>query len=257
MITLAITNQKGGVGKTTSCINLASELGKRGYRILVVDIDPQGNCTSGLGVQASEPDLTLYDMLLDDADPEEVVAETSWEGVKIIPANIDLAGAEVELASALSRETRLDRGLKKLDSSFDMAIIDCPPSLGILTINALVASRKLLIPIQCEYYALEGVGQLTRTIGLLQNYLNPDLKVDGVLLTMFDSRTRLSSEVQEEVRNQFGELVFQTVIPRNIKLAEAPSYAMPINYYEPNCTGAYAYNELAKEVASRWLNNGP
>lgn len=254
---MAITNQKGGVGKTTSCINLASELGKMGYKVLVVDIDPQGNCTSGMGVDTTDRDLTLYDLLLDDVNPEEVVAETSWEGVSMLPANIDLAGAEVELASALSRETRLDRGLKKLQASFHIAIIDCPPSLGILTINALVAAKKLVIPIQCEYYALEGVGQLTRTIALLQQYLNPDLSVDGVLLTMFDSRTRLSSEVQDEVRNQFGELVFRTVIPRNVKLAEAPSYAMPINYYEPQCPGAQAYNQLAKEVASRWLNIVP
>lgn len=228
-----------------------------GYKVLVVDIDPQGNCTSGMGVDTTDRDLTLYDLLLDDVNPEEVVAETSWEGVSILPANIDLAGAEVELASALSRETRLDRGLTKLKPSFDIAIIDCPPSLGILTINALVAAKKLVIPIQCEYYALEGVGQLTRTIGLLQQYLNPDLNVDGVLLTMFDSRTRLSSEVQDEVRNQFGELVFRTVIPRNVKLAEAPSYSMPINYYEPHCPGAQAYSQLAKEVASRWLNIAP
>lgn len=256
MITLAMTNQKGGVGKTTSCINLASELGKSGYKVLVVDIDPQGNCTSGLGVETSEIDSSIYDLLLDNTEISEIAISTKWEGVSVIPATIDLAGAEVELASAISRETRLSRTLKK-SSGYDIAIIDCPPSLGILTINALVAADKLVIPIQCEYYALEGVGQLTRTIHLLKDFLNPALSVDGVLLTMFDSRTNLSNEVLEEVRKQFGKLVFDAVIPRNIKLAEAPSFGMPITYYEPNCPGALTYRKFAEEVASRWLNIAP
>lgn len=256
MITLAMTNQKGGVGKTTSCINLASELGKMGYNILVVDIDPQGNCTSGLGVESANIENSLYDLLLDDVSLREVATETKWNGVSLVPATIDLAGAEVELASAISRETRLSRALGKA-TEYDMTIIDCPPSLGILTINALVAADKLVIPIQCEYYALEGVGQLTRTVQLLKDFLNPQLSVDGVLLTMFDSRTNLSNEVLEEVRNQFGDLVFKSVIPRNVKLAEAPSFATPITYYEPGCTGAKAYKEFAREVAGRWLNTGP
>jgi len=250
---IAITNQKGGVGKTTSCINLAAELGCMGYSVLVVDIDPQGNCTSGLGVDPSTLDYTLYDLLIDGVSPAEVVADTQWEGVSILPANIDLAGAEVELAGAISRETRLQRGLAGIEG-YDLTIIDCPPSLGILTINALVAANKLLIPIQCEYYALEGVGQLTRTIQLLRNYLNPVLSIDGVLLTMYDTRTRLSSEVAEEVRNQFKKCVFETTIPRNIKLAEAPSYAMPIGYYETQSSGAAAYRSFAREVAVKWLN---
>jgi len=253
LITLAITNQKGGVGKTTSCINLAAELGSMGYSVLVVDVDPQGNCTSGLGIDATSLDVTLYDLLLDGAQSDEVVTRTQWEGVSILPANIDLAGAEVELAGAISRETRLHRGLSRLPN-YDIAIIDCPPSLGILTINALVAADKLLIPIQCEYYALEGVGQLTRTVTLLKNYLNPGLQVNGVLLTMYDSRTRLSSEVADEVRNQFKGQVFNTIIPRNIRLAEAPSFAMPIGYYDPQSTGARAYREFAREVAEKWLS---
>ncbi len=256
MITLAMTNQKGGVGKTTSCVNLASELGNAGYNVLVVDIDPQGNCTSGLGIEASQIENSLYDLLLDDAEISEVVTPTSWKGVSLIPATIDLAGAEVELASAISRETRLSRALER-STGFDMTIIDCPPSLGILTINALVAANKLVIPIQCEYYALEGVGQLTRTVKLLKDFLNPSLCVDGVLLTMYDPRTNLSNEVLEEVRNQFGELVFESVIPRNVKLAEAPSFSTPITYYEPNCSGAKAYKEFAREVAVRWLNTAP
>lgn len=253
MKTIAITNQKGGVGKTTSCINLAAELGNMGYKVLVVDIDPQGNCTSGLGIDTSDLDLTLYDLLIDGTPADQVLTETSWQGVSILPANIDLAGAEVELAGAISRETRLQRGLSDIDG-YDIAVIDCPPSLGILTINALVAADKLLIPIQCEYYALEGVGQLTRTIQLLKNYLNPRLSINGVLLTMYDTRTRLSSEVADEVRNQFRDRVFETTIPRNIKLAEAPSYAMPIGYYESQSSGAAAYRAFAREVAEKWLN---
>lgn len=212
MITLTISNQKGGVGKTTTCVNLAAELGRLGYSVLVVDIDPQANCTSGLGIPPSGLDVSLYDVLLGDATAEEAIVRTEWKGVSLLPSTIDLAGAEVELASVISRETRLRRRLSSL-SGYDMAIVDCPPSLGMLTINALAASDRLIIPIQCEYYALEGVGQLSRTISLVRESLNPNLAMDGVLLTMFDSRTRLANEVADEVRRQFGDIVFKTVIP--------------------------------------------
>ncbi|GAB1400048.1 MAG: ParA family protein [Synergistaceae bacterium] len=252
MITLTISNQKGGVGKTTTCVNLAAELGRLGYSILVVDIDPQANCTSGLGIPPSGLDISLYDVLLGGASAEEAIVPTRWEGVSLLPSTIDLAGAEVELASVISRETRLRRRLSGL-RGYDMAIVDCPPSLGMLTINALAASDRLIIPIQCEYYALEGVGQLSRTISLVRENLNPNLSMDGVLLTMFDSRTRLANEVADEVRRQFGDIVFKTVIPRNVKLSEAPSHAEPIAYYEPSSTGAQAYRELGKEVSELWL----
>ena len=252
MITLTVSNQKGGVGKTTTCVNLAAELGRLGYSVLVVDIDPQANCTSGLGIPPSGLDVSLYDVLLGGATAEEAIVATPWKGVSLLPSTIDLAGAEVELASVISRETRLSRRLSGL-SGYDVAIVDCPPSLGMLTINALAASDRLIIPIQCEYYALEGVGQLSRTISLVRESLNPDLSVDGVLLTMFDSRTRLANEVADEVRRQFGDIVFKTVIPRNVKLSEAPSHASPICYYEPSSSGAQAYGELGKEVSALWL----
>ncbi|WP_024821349.1 MULTISPECIES: ParA family protein [Aminobacterium] len=252
MLSIAITNQKGGVGKTTTCINLAAELGSLGYSVLAVDMDPQGNCTSGLGVEPDTIKTSLYDVLLGGVSIHEALSPTPWEGVTLLPATIDLAGAEVELASIISRETCLRRHMSLL-KDFDVAIIDCPPSLGMLTINALVAANKLIVPIQCEYYALEGVGQLARTIGLIRDCLNPDLNIDGVLLTMYDSRTRLANDVVEEVKKQFGEVVFSTVVPRNIKLSEAPSHAMPIAYYEPNCSGAQAYSTFSREVAKRWL----
>jgi chromosome partitioning protein len=253
VLSIAVTNQKGGVGKTTTCINLAAELGRLGYSVLAVDMDPQGNCSSGLGIEADAVNVSLYDVLLGGASIQEALVATPWEGVSLLPATIDLAGAEVELASIISRETCLRRHMAKLDH-YDVAIIDCPPSLGLLTINALVAAQKLIVPIQCEYYALEGVGQLARTIGLVRDCLNPDLSIDGVLLTMFDSRTRLAHDVVEEVRRQFGEIVFSTVIPRNVKLSEAPSYAKPITYYEPASTGAQSYTLFSREVATRWLH---
>jgi len=252
MLILTVSNQKGGVGKTTTCVNLAAELGRIGYSVLAVDIDPQANCTSGLGISPEDFDLSLYDVLLGEAEAKDAVLPTRWEGVSILPATIDLAGAEIELASVISRETRLRRHLRSLDT-FDVAIVDCPPSLGMLTINALVASDKLIIPIQCEYYALEGVGQLSKTIGLVRDSLNSELEISGVLLTMFDSRTRLSNEVADEVRRQFGTVAFSSVIPRNVKLSEAPSHAAPIGYYDPSSTGAQAYGDLAREVSGLWL----
>jgi chromosome partitioning protein len=252
MLILTVSNQKGGVGKTTTCVNLAAELGRIGYSVLAVDIDPQANCTSGLGISPEDFELSLYDVLLGEAEAKDAVLPTRWEGVSILPATIDLAGAEIELASVISRETRLRRHLRSLDT-FDVAIVDCPPSLGMLTINALVASDKLIIPIQCEYYALEGVGQLSKTIGLVRDSLNSELEISGVLLTMFDSRTRLSNEVADEVRRQFGTVAFSSVIPRNVKLSEAPSHAAPIGYYDPSSTGAQAYGDLAREVSGLWL----
>ena len=252
MLILTVSNQKGGVGKTTTCVNLSAELGRLGYSVLAVDIDPQANCTSGLGISPEDFELSLYDVLLGEAEAKDAVLPTKWEGVSLLPATIDLAGAEIELASVISRETRLRRHLRSLDS-FDVAIVDCPPSLGMLTINALVASDKLIIPIQCEYYALEGVGQLSKTVGLVRDSLNPELEISGVLLTMYDSRTRLSNEVAEEVRRQFGSVAFSSVIPRNVRLSEAPSHAAPIGYYDPSSTGAQAYGDLAREVSGLWL----
>ncbi|TDY56672.1 chromosome partitioning protein [Aminivibrio pyruvatiphilus] len=252
MLILTVSNQKGGVGKTTTCVNLAAELGRLGYSVLAVDIDPQANCTSGLGISPEDFELSLYDVLLGEAEAKDAVIPTRWEGVSILPATIDLAGAEIELASVISRETRLRRHLRSLNS-FDVAIVDCPPSLGMLTINALVASDKLIIPIQCEYYALEGVGQLSKTIGLVRDSLNSELEISGVLLTMYDSRTRLSNEVADEVRRQFGSVAFSSVIPRNVRLSEAPSHAAPIGYYDPSSTGAQAYGDLAREVSGLWL----
>ena len=249
---ITVSNQKGGVGKTTTCVNLAAELGKLGYSVLVVDMDPQANCTSGLGITPEDFELSLYDVLLGEAEAKEALLPTRWEGVTLIPSTIDLAGAEIELATLISRETKLRRRIHSLDG-FDLAIVDCPPSLGMLTINALVASNRLIIPIQCEYYALEGVGQLSKTIRLVKESLNSDLDISGVLLTMFDSRTRLSGEVADEVRRQFRHLAFNTVIPRNVRLSEAPSYGEPIGYYDPASAGAKAYEDLAREVSQLWL----
>ena len=256
MPTIVVSNQKGGVGKTTTCINLAAELGKRNYTVLVVDMDPQANCTSGLGVNASVLKKSLYDVLLGDAAPEDAILSTAWKGLSLLPSSLDLAGAEIELASVISRETKLKRQLEKV-SGFDVVMVDCPPSLGILTLNALTACDRLLVPIQCEYYALEGVGQLVRTVNLIRETLNPNLAVSGILLTLYDSRTRLANEVVEEVRRQFGDTVFETVVPRNVRLSEAPSYGAPIAYYEALSTGAQAYEALAKEVAERWLVQKP
>ncbi|MGI6252769.1 MAG: ParA family protein [Aminivibrio sp.] len=253
---ITVSNQKGGVGKTTTCVNLAAELGRMGYSVLVVDTDPQANCTSGLGVAPGDFSVSLYDVLLGDVEARDALLYTRWEGVSLIPSTIDLAGAEIELASLISRETRLRRRISSLEG-FDLAIVDCPPSLGMLTINALVASDRLIIPIQCEYYALEGVGQLSKTIGLVRESLNSRLDISGVLLTMFDSRTRLSNEVAEEVRRQFGRLAFNTIIPRNVRLSEAPSHGEPIGYYDPSSAGAQAYQDLAKEVSELWLKGAP
>ncbi len=248
---LAVVNQKGGVGKSTTAVNLGASLAERGKKILVVDIDPQGNATSGVGIDKSELEQCIYSLLVEDVPIEEVIVETSLENLDLVPATIELAGAEIELVSSFSREIKLRRALDNVKENYDFTIIDCPPSLGLLTLNALAAAQKILVPIQCEYYALEGLGQLMQTIKLVQNHLNPDLEIAGVIMTMYDSRTNLSQQVIEEVKNYFREKVYATVIPRNVRLSEAPSFGLPISLYDPRSKGARSYQELAEELLSR------
>lgn len=256
MLVMAVANQKGGVGKTTCCVNLSAELGRLGIRTLVVDADPQGNSSSALGIDRNTLDCSVYDVIAGDMPASEAVRETPWENVFLLPATLDLAGAEVELAGAMSRESRLRRKMADV-KGYDIVLIDCPPSLGLLTVNALVASDGIFVPVQCEYFALEGLGQLLRTMDLVRSYLREDLSLSGLVMTMFDSRTRLSREVVEEVRRQFGDLVLETVIPRNVKLSEAPSFGRPIGYYDPASSGAEAFRELAREVTRKWLDRKP
>jgi len=245
---IAIFNQKGGVGKTTTNINLSASLARKGKKILVLDIDPQGNTTSGVGVPKNELGYSTYDLLLDDnVDIRNVIVSTSTPGLDLVPADVSLAGAEVELVRVEGRETRLKNALAVVKDDYDYLFIDCPPSLGLLTVNSLTAVDSVLIPIQCEYYALEGVSQLVSTIDMVKKNLNPDLEIQGVVLSMFDGRTNLSIAVVEEVKKYFKEKVYSTVIPRNVRLAEAPSYGMPIFEYDPTSTGAEAYNEFADE----------
>lgn len=246
--TIAIFNQKGGVGKTTTNINLAACLALKGKKILILDIDPQGNTTSGVGIAKKGLDRTTYEILVDDTiAPEEAIMHTSVENLDIIPASVQLAGAEIELVQLEGREKRLKKAIDKIKSNYDYIFIDCPPSLGLLTINSLTAVDSVLIPIQCEFYALEGVSQLMSTIELVKKSLNPSLQIQGVILSMFDGRTNLSIQVVEEVKKYFREKVYTTVIPRNVRLAEAPSYGMPITEYDPKSSGAAAYFEFAEE----------
>ena len=248
---LTLANQKGGVGKTTTAVNLAAFLGKKKKSVLVIDLDPQGNATSGLGVNKSELDTTIYDVLVNDEPISESIWESSADNVSICPTNINLAGAEIELVNVMSRENVLKEALKPVKDDFDYIIIDCPPSLSILTINALTASDGIIIPIQGEYYALEGLTQLIDTINIVKKKLNKNLSILGVVLTMFDRRTQLTKQVQEEVENYFGDKVFNTVIPRNVRLAEAPSHGVAILDYDKTSKGAKAYESLAAEVIKR------
>ncbi|MBR5741669.1 MAG: ParA family protein [Firmicutes bacterium] len=247
---IAIFNQKGGVGKTTTNINLAACLAMRGKNVLVLDIDPQGNTTSGLGISKKNLGLTTYDILIggDKVDPREAIAHTAVKGLDIIPASVQLAGAEIELVQLEGREKRLKRAIDQVKGNYDFIFIDCPPSLGLLTINSLTAVDSVLIPIQCEFYALEGVSQLMSTIDLVRRSLNPTLTIQGVILSMFDGRTNLSIQVVQEVKKYFRGKVYKTVIPRNVRLAEAPSYGMPITVYDPRSKGARAYLAFADEL---------
>ena len=245
---IAIFNQKGGVGKTTTNINLAACLALRGKKILILDIDPQGNTTSGIGVAKKNLKNTVYNILIDkDFDPRKAIIHTDVKNLDLIPASVDLAGAEVELVQIEEREKTLKKGLDKVRDNYDYIFIDCPPSLGLLTINSLTAVDSVLIPIQCEFYALEGVSQLVSTIDLVKKSLNPKLNIQGVILSMFDGRTNLSVQVVQEVKRYFGDKVYSTVIPRNVRLAEAPSYGMPITKYDPKSKGAEAYMDFAEE----------
>jgi chromosome partitioning protein len=260
-----IMNQKGGVGKTTTVINVSVYLANMGTKILIVDLDPQANLTSGLGVvlpsSQKSTDITgrennsptVYDVLVDKHKAKDVILPTNYSNLSILPSSIELSGAEVEMVSMMSRENLLKKALKEIESEYDLILIDCPPSLGLLTINALVAADKVLVPIQCEYFALEGLGQLMNTINLIKSNLNAELELSGVVLTMFDTRTNLSRDVASEVREYFKDKVFDAVIPRNIRLSEAPSHGIPISEYDPNSTGATAYKNLAQEIATKFL----
>nr|WP_285842814.1 AAA family ATPase [Metabacillus litoralis] len=245
---IAIANQKGGVGKTTTSVNLGACLAYIGKRVLLVDVDPQGNATSGIGIEKADVAHCIYDILVDDVDAKDVIKSTAVENLDIIPATIQLAGAEIELVPTISREVRLKRALEAVKDQYDYMVIDCPPSLGLLTINALTASDAVLIPVQCEYYALEGLSQLLNTVRLVQKHLNTDLTIEGVLLTMLDARTNLGIQVIDEVKKYFQDKVYKTIIPRNIRLSEAPSHGQPIIIYDPRSRGAEVYLDLAKEV---------
>lgn len=244
---ISIANQKGGVGKTTTAVNVSAILAKRGKKVMLIDADPQGNASSGLGLE-KETENSLYDVLINDVDLESTLQDTNIKTLKVCPSNMNLAGAEVELVSQMSREQRLKEKLDVIKDDFDFVIIDCPPSLGLITLNAFTASDSVLIPVQCEYFALEGLGQLLNTINLVKKHLNKSLEVEGAVLTMYDMRTNLSNQVVKEVKRYFEDKVYKTVIPRNIKLSEAPSYGMPITLYDPKSKGARAYEKLAREI---------
>jgi chromosome partitioning protein len=248
---MAVANQKGGVGKSTTAVNLGAYLALAGARVLVIDLDPQGNASTGLGLDHRDIEPSIYDVLTGEAATAAAIRATGVPNLHVLPSTIDLAGAEVELVSAMSRETRLRRALESIDHQYDTILIDCPPSLGLLTVNALAAANELLIPIQCEYYALEGLGQLLRNVELVRANLNPELRIGGIVLTMYDGRTRLALQVVEEVRKHFTDVVYQTVVPRSVRLSEAPGYGLPIALYDPLSRGGIAYRDLTYELAER------
>ena len=246
---LAIANQKGGVGKTTTAVNLGAGLAELGYRVLIVDLDPQGNATTGLGVNARNLQSSVYDAIMNETPIEDCIEPTAVRNLFVAPATIDLAGAEIELVPAFSRELKLRRALDTIKGEFDYTLIDCPPSLGLLTVNGLAAADEVVVPIQCEYYALEGLGQLLRNVNLVQKNLNQTLEVSAIILVMYDARTKLADQVVKEVRDHFGDKVTRTVVPRTVRLSEAPSFGQPIITFDPTSRGAIAYRELAREVS--------
>jgi chromosome partitioning protein len=246
---LAVANQKGGVGKTTTAINLGAGLAELDYRVLIVDLDPQGNATTGVGVNPRNLDTSMYDVMINEVPIENCIEATSFRNLFVAPAALDLAGAEIELVPAFSRELRLRRALEGVEGDYDFVLIDCPPSLGLLTVNGLAAAREVLVPIQCEYYALEGLGQMLRNVELVRRSLNPDLDVSTIVLVMYDARTNLADQVVQEVRTHFGDRVCRNIVPRTVRLSEAPSFGQPIMAFDPASRGAIAYRELAREVS--------
>lgn len=247
---ISIANQKGGVGKTTTSVNMSTILAKRGKKVLLIDTDPQGNATSGLGIDKQD-EKSVYNVIIDETKIEETVKDTQIKTLKVCPSNINLAGAEVELVSMMSREQRLKEKIDEIKDNYDFIIIDCPPSLGLITLNAFTASDTVLIPVQCEFYALEGLGQLINTIELVRKHLNKNIQIEGAILTMYDARTNLSNQVVKEVKKYFEDKVYKTVIPRNVKLSEAPSYGMPITLYDPRSKGAKCYDKFVKEFLKK------
>ena len=254
---IAVANQKGGVGKSTTAINLSSCLGEMGQKVLTIDMDPQGNTTSGMGVDKDEQENTVYELLLGETNIEDCILKLDFDGLSLIPSNVNLAGAEIELIGIEEKEYILKNQVEKVKNDYDYIIVDCPPSLNMLTINAMTTANTVLVPIQCEYYALEGLSQLMHTIELVQERLNPELEMEGVVFTMYDARTNLSLQVVENVKNNLNQTIYKTIIPRNVRLAEAPSHGLPINYYDSKSSGAESYKLLAEEVIHRgdeeWL----
>lgn len=249
---VSVANQKGGVAKTTTSVNLGAALALRGHRVLVVDLDPQANATTGLGIDRSSVERSTYDLLSGEATVADVVRSTAIKNLSMVPASLDLAGAEIELAGAMARERRLAEALAAVSGSYELVFLDCPPSLGLLTVNALAAAQDLIVPVQCEYYALEGLGQLVETADRVRRSLNPELRIAGFVMTMFDGRTKLSTQVADEVRSHFGDLVYSAVIPRSVRLSEAPSFGEPVVTLDPSSTGAKSYRKLAAEVEGRY-----